>query len=179
MPWPTTSVRIVWRIDRPRPHFRPLTPSYPQGVVTPQKTWSAKRERQYEHIKESLLQRGESMEASPSSINDMSSGRRGGLRSHKGPGGRTLLQLCNEASMLETPPVAASKARAVAPLLVSGIDLIARSRLLTVSVDALLVRVASLLSGARISVVVVCDGAGAAAYNHPMNALAMRKTLGL
>ena len=59
----------------------------------PQKTWSAKYERQYEHINESLLQRGEpeplaediaarvvnkeqaqhgeSMEASPSSINDM------------------------------------------------------------------------------------------------------------
>ena len=83
--------------------------------------------------------------------------------------------------MPETPPIAASKARAVASLLVSGIDLIVRSRLLTVSVDALLVGVASLLSGARarISVVVVCDGAGAAAYNHPMNALAMRKTLGL
>jgi len=85
----------------------------------PKKGWSAKRERQYVHIKESLLERGkpeplaeeiaarvvnkeraqhgESVEASPSSINDMSSGRRGGLRSHKGPGGRTLLQLRNEA----------------------------------------------------------------------------------
>ncbi len=85
----------------------------------PQKAWSAKRERQYVHIKESLLgrgkpqplaeeiaarvvnkeraQHGESLEASPSSINDMSSGRRGGLRSHKGPGGRTLRQLRNEA----------------------------------------------------------------------------------
>ena len=84
-----------------------------------QKAWSAKRERQYEHIKERLLQRGEpeplaeeiaarvvnkeraqhgeSVEASTSSINDMSSGRRGELRSHKGPGGRTLLQLRNEA----------------------------------------------------------------------------------
>ena len=83
------------------------------------KAWSAKRERQYVHIKESLLdrgrprpvaeevaarvvnkeraQQGESEEASPSSLNDMSSGRRGGLRSHKGPGGRTLLQLRNEA----------------------------------------------------------------------------------
>ena len=40
---------------------------------------------------------GESVEASPSSINDMSAGRRGGLRSHQGPGGRTLLQLRNEA----------------------------------------------------------------------------------
>ena len=85
----------------------------------PQKAWSAKRERQYGHIKESLLhqgkpqplaeeiaarvvnkeraQHGESATASPSSINDLSSGRRGGLRSHSGPGGRTLLQLRNEA----------------------------------------------------------------------------------
>ena len=85
----------------------------------PQKTWSAKRERQYAHIKDSLLDRGkpealaaeiaarvvnkeraqhgESVEASASSINDMSSGRRGGLRSHQGPGGRTLPQLRNEA----------------------------------------------------------------------------------
>ncbi len=85
----------------------------------PQKAWNAKRERQYVHIKESLLDRGkpqplaeeiaarvvnkeraqhgESAEASPSSVNDMSSGRRGGLRSHQGPGGRTLLQLRNEA----------------------------------------------------------------------------------
>lgn len=85
----------------------------------PQKAWSAKRERQYAHIKASLLERGEtkslaeeiaarvvnkeraqhgeSVEASPSSINDVSAGRRGGLRSHKGPGGRTLLQLRNEA----------------------------------------------------------------------------------
>ena len=85
----------------------------------PQKTWSAKRERQYAHIKDSLLERGkpeplaeeiaarvvnkeraqhgESVEASSSSTSDMSAGRRGGLRSHKGPGGRTLLQLRNEA----------------------------------------------------------------------------------
>ncbi len=85
----------------------------------PQKTWSAKRERQYAHIKDSLLDRGkpealaeeiaarvvkkeraqhgESVEASPSSVDDLSSSRRGGLRSHKGPGGRTLLQLRNEA----------------------------------------------------------------------------------
>ncbi len=85
----------------------------------PQKAWSAKRERQYLHIKDSLLdsgkplplaeeiaarvvnkeraQHGESLEASPSSINDMSASRRGGLRSHQGAGGRTLLQLRNEA----------------------------------------------------------------------------------
>ena len=85
----------------------------------PQKAWSAKRERQYAHIKHSLLDRGkpepvaeeiaarvvnkeraqpgESATASASSVHDVSSGRRGGLRSHRGPGGRTLLQLRNEA----------------------------------------------------------------------------------
>ena len=85
----------------------------------PTKAWSAKRERQYTHIKTSLLERGkpeplaeeiaarvvnkeraqhgESVEASASSLNDMSASRRGGLRSHKGAGGRTLLQLRNEA----------------------------------------------------------------------------------
>lgn len=84
-----------------------------------QKAWSAKRERQYAHIKDSLLeggkpesvaqeiaarvvnkeraQHGESVSTSASSINDMSAGRRGGLRSHQGPGGRTVLQLRNEA----------------------------------------------------------------------------------
>ncbi|SDL74960.1 plasmid stabilization protein [Tessaracoccus oleiagri] len=81
--------------------------------------WSAKRERQYEHIKEGLEERGEdedtakeiaartvnkerarageSEQASRSSTDDISSGRRGGLRSHKGPGGRTRDQLYNEA----------------------------------------------------------------------------------
>ena len=85
----------------------------------PKKVWSAKRERQYAHIKDSLLesgksesvaqeiaarvvnkeraQHGESLTASASSINDMTAGRRGGLRSHQGPGGRTVLQLRNEA----------------------------------------------------------------------------------
>ncbi len=85
----------------------------------PQKAWSAKRERQYVHIKDSLLERGEpaplaeeiaarvvnkeraqhgeSVQASASSLNDMPAGRRCGLRSHRGPGGRTLLQLRNEA----------------------------------------------------------------------------------
>ena len=93
----------------------PLT----KGIVMPQKAWSAKRDRQYAHIKESLLERGkpeplaeeiaarvvnkeraqhgESVEASASSLDDISAGRRGGLRSHRGPGGRTLLQLRNEA----------------------------------------------------------------------------------
>ena len=62
----------------------------------------------------------------------------------------------------ESPPVAAAEARAVAPLLVSGIEAVARSRLFTVSADALLVAVAARLSSAQISVVVVCDAAGAA-----------------
>jgi CBS domain-containing protein len=61
----------------------------------------------------------------------------------------------------ESPPVAAAEARAVAPLLVSGIEAVARSRLLTVATDALLVEVAALLSGAQVSVVIVCDAAGA------------------
>ena len=80
---------------------------------------NAKRERQYEHIKEGLQKRGksaakakeiaartvnkeraragEAKEASPSSVKDISSSRRGGLRSHKGEGGRTKAQLYNEA----------------------------------------------------------------------------------
>jgi hypothetical protein len=85
----------------------------------PQRAWSDKRERQYEHIKESQLERGtdedtaeeiaartvnkeraragEAREASPTSTDDISSGRRGGLRSHRGAGGRTRDQLYNEA----------------------------------------------------------------------------------
>jgi hypothetical protein len=85
----------------------------------PQRAWNSKRERQYEHIKEGLLERGESEDtaeeiaartvnkerarageartASRTSIDDLSSGRRGGLRSHRGPGGRTKAQLYNEA----------------------------------------------------------------------------------
>jgi hypothetical protein len=88
-------------------------------TAVPDKTWSAKRDRQYEHIKEGLLDRGdseplaeeiaartvnkeraragESKESSRSSISDISSGRRGGLRSHRGPGGRTRDQLYEEA----------------------------------------------------------------------------------
>jgi hypothetical protein len=85
----------------------------------PQQSWSAKRERQSVHIKQSLLERGrpqplaeeiaarvvnkeraqhgESVQASASSINDIPAGQRGGQRSHQGAGGRTLLQLRNEA----------------------------------------------------------------------------------
>ncbi|WP_128380466.1 plasmid stabilization protein [Streptomyces cavernae] len=80
---------------------------------------SPKRERQYEHIKESARERGESSErakeiaartvnkerarkgesktASRTSTQDISSGRRGGLRSGKGSQGRTYDQLYEEA----------------------------------------------------------------------------------
>jgi hypothetical protein len=85
----------------------------------PQRSWSSKRERQYDHIKEGLLERGrprpiaeeiaartvnkerarsgESRTRSRSSTVDISSGRRGGIRSHRGGGGRTYDQLYNEA----------------------------------------------------------------------------------
>jgi hypothetical protein len=85
----------------------------------PQQAWSKKRERQYEHIKEGLEERGrsedtaeeiaartvnkerarsgEADQASRSSTKDISSGRRGGLRSHQGAQGRTKEQLNNEA----------------------------------------------------------------------------------
>jgi hypothetical protein len=85
----------------------------------PQARWTAKRERQYDHIKEGLIDRGDSedlaeeiaartvnkerarageaRQASRTSIEDISSGRRGGLRSHQGPGGRTRDQLYEEA----------------------------------------------------------------------------------
>ena len=85
----------------------------------PQQGWSKKRERQYEHIKEGLEDRGrsedtaeeiasrtinkeraragESKEKSTTSTDDISSGRRGGLRSHSGSGGRTKAQLYEEA----------------------------------------------------------------------------------
>ncbi|MCW2312274.1 hypothetical protein M2244_002017 [Rhodoferax antarcticus] len=48
-------------------------------------------------VNKERVQQGESVQASPSSINDMSAGRRGGLRSHQGAGGRTLRQLRNQA----------------------------------------------------------------------------------
>src|SRR5579872_6313181 len=85
----------------------------------PQKAWSPKRERQYEHIKEGLEERGrpedvaeeiaartvnkdraragEARQASRTSTDDLSPERRGGLRSHRGPGGRTRDQLYEEA----------------------------------------------------------------------------------
>ncbi len=85
----------------------------------PMRTGSPKRQRQYKHIKEGLIERGtaykkaqeiaartvnkerarhgESRTASRSSVDDISSGRRGGLHSHTGPRGRTYKQLRNEA----------------------------------------------------------------------------------
>jgi hypothetical protein len=83
------------------------------------RAWSAKRERQYEHIKDGLTERGRSEQkaeeiaartvnkerarageaktASRTSTEDISSSRRGGLRSHTGAGGRTRDQLYAEA----------------------------------------------------------------------------------
>ncbi|HSO94808.1 MAG TPA: plasmid stabilization protein [Acidimicrobiia bacterium] len=85
----------------------------------PQRAWSAKRERQYEHIKDGLEERGrpddvaeeiaartvnkdraqagEARQASRTSTRDLSPERRGGLRSHRGSGGRTRDQLYAEA----------------------------------------------------------------------------------
>ena len=85
----------------------------------PQQAWSKKRERQYDHIKEGLVDQGrsedtakeiaartvnkerarsgEARQASRTSTEDISSGRRGGLRSHRGSGGRTKAQLYSEA----------------------------------------------------------------------------------
>jgi len=86
----------------------------PRGVKK-----GSKRARQYEHIKSSLrshgrsadtaeeiaartvnkerARHGESRESSRLSRQDISSGRRGGMRSHRGPGGRTKAQLYQEA----------------------------------------------------------------------------------
>ena len=88
----------------------------------PQNAWSNKRERQYEHIKDSAKERGastkrakeiaartvnkeraragEARTSSRSSTRDMSSSRRGGLRSHSGARGQTRDQLYNEAKRL-------------------------------------------------------------------------------
>jgi len=86
----------------------------------PQQAWSNKRERQYEHIKESekkqgrstkrakeiaartvnkeRARKGEAQESSRTSRRDISSGRRGGQRSGTSrPKGRTKEQLYNEA----------------------------------------------------------------------------------
>jgi hypothetical protein len=89
----------------------------------PQEAWSAKRERQYEHIKEGAKKKGastkrakelaartvnkerarsgEARTSSRSSTRDMSSGRRGGLRSGtRRATGQTKEQLYNQAKRL-------------------------------------------------------------------------------
>lgn len=58
---------------------------------------------------------------------------------------------------------AATQAETAKPLLINSIEDVARSRLVTVAVDALLAQVAALLSSSQISLVVVCDESGAAA----------------
>ena len=85
----------------------------------PSTKWSAKRKRQYEHIKEGVLRRGESgslaeeiaarsvnkeraehgesITGSASSVDDIASGRQDGISSHEGTGWRTLAQLRDEA----------------------------------------------------------------------------------
>ena len=84
--------------------------------------WSAKRERQYEHIKDSLLERGESestaeeiaartvnkeraqageaKEASASSTQDKSASKRAGPALARGPQGRTRDELYADAKRL-------------------------------------------------------------------------------
>ena len=89
----------------------------------PQRAWSNKRERQYEHIKASEQKQGrstkrakeiaartvnkerarsgEAKESSRTSRRDLSSSRRGGLRSGTNrPKGRTKEQLYNEAKRM-------------------------------------------------------------------------------
>jgi CBS domain-containing protein len=60
----------------------------------------------------------------------------------------------------ETLAVAAAEARTVAPPRVSSIESVARSSLLTMTSNSLLVELAALLSSAQISVVLVSDDAG-------------------
>jgi hypothetical protein len=94
-------------------------------MTMPTQPWSARRRRQFAHIKEGLVERGdpddvaeeiaartvdkerarsgEARTASPVSVEDISSGRRGGLRSHSGAGGRTRCQLYEEARRLAVP----------------------------------------------------------------------------
>ena len=85
----------------------------------PQALWSAKRERQYQHIKDSLLERGkdegtaeeiaartvnkeraehgESKTATPQTLRATPAPVRGGRNSHRGPQGRTRDQLYEDA----------------------------------------------------------------------------------
>jgi hypothetical protein len=85
----------------------------------PARQWDKERERQYRAIRDSQIERGrstdlaeeiaartvnkeraragESTTSSRASFEDISSGRRGGLRSHSGAGERTRRQLYEEA----------------------------------------------------------------------------------
>lgn len=85
----------------------------------PRQSWAYKRERHDEHVRDSLedqgrpaavaeeiaartvnkarARSGEAASASTISTDDLSSGRRGGLRSHHGARGRTKRQLYQEA----------------------------------------------------------------------------------
>ena len=92
----------------------------------PQRAWSNKRERQYEHIKEGAKKQGtstkrakqiaaatvnkerarsgEAESSSRLSRSDMSSGKRGGMRSGTNrEKGRTKEQLYNEAKRMNVP----------------------------------------------------------------------------
>jgi hypothetical protein len=91
----------------------------------PQQAWSDKRERQYEHVKESAedrgasekrakeiaartvnknrAQAGESEQASKTSTHDVSPQHRGGKRSHSGAQGRTKEQLYQDAKRAGIP----------------------------------------------------------------------------
>ena len=124
--------RVRDRAQRPEPSARlGITPaengkettSTTEGGVMPPKAWTAKRERQYEHIKDSLEDRGtsedkaeeiaartvnkeraragEAKTSSRLSRTDISSGRRGGLRSGtRRQKGRTRDQLYEEAKSM-------------------------------------------------------------------------------
>jgi len=96
-----------------------------EGVTMATEPWSAKRKRQFAHIKEGLVEHGdpedvaeeiaartvnkerarsgESRTASRSSVEDISSARRSGLPSHSGAGGRTRRQLYEEARRTGVP----------------------------------------------------------------------------
>ncbi|MFC7342826.1 plasmid stabilization protein [Saccharopolyspora griseoalba] len=85
----------------------------------PQRAWSKKQERQYQHIKQQTEERGSSedraeeiaartvnknraqqgtaKQRSKTSTQDIPPQRRGGLRSGSGPGGRTKQQLYEDA----------------------------------------------------------------------------------
>ncbi len=91
----------------------------------PQRAWSDRRERQYEHIRGGLVEQGrgedlaeeiaartvnkeraragEARTSSRESRRSVASSRRGGRRSHRGPGGRTRDQLYQEARKRDIP----------------------------------------------------------------------------